>query len=395
MNRRIFIQILVGLVGLLTLIFLGTESSLRNRIIGKLKYKLMPPAEEAPAKEAPPYILPAEGQTVSVEKALNSRCTSDYTGNQQYHHWGMFDNTKRLTKEQMNQIVALAGQIPRFTEERVEIIAKDNIISFVMEDVPPGIQRDWMMVESGMQQQAVGLVCAALGVGMVFRNLGMDGKALDNNLFGTVREELNGMKPSYEGSYWHSGEPSGRKPWIKGNLPDPSRDGRMPLISALKILNIDNKGGQKATSEHVGQLLWAARGRTPHLYKSKPWGMTIPFWSDRVETSCAYLIQQQTLYKYENWGQGRPTHSITPMGGTNQEALHRLQRIFPQKEKFIILSRNDRHARAYWEIGYQLINILVQAYALDIEYRTLLCDNERQKVLKDLQVNDSIAVMAI
>ena len=41
--------------------------------------------------------------------ALNSRCTSDYTGNQKYHHWGMFDKTKRLTDEQTkkrNQLIA-------------------------------------------------------------------------------------------------------------------------------------------------------------------------------------------------------------------------------------------------------------------------------------------------
>ena len=77
MNRRIFLQTGIGLIGFLTLVFLGVDSTLRNKIIGKLKYKLMPPTEKNPDQDLPAYQLPEGGQAVSVEKALNSRCTSD------------------------------------------------------------------------------------------------------------------------------------------------------------------------------------------------------------------------------------------------------------------------------------------------------------------------------
>ncbi len=387
-------RVLIGLVGFLTLVFFGVESTLRNKIIGKLKYVLFPPKEESPDGQSTTYVLPPEGQTVSVEKALNSRCTSDYSANQKYHHWGMFDNTKKLTGHQIDQIVALTEKIPRFTQGRVETLAKGNMLTFSIEDVPPGIQRDWMMVESGMQQQAAGLVCAALGIGMVFKNLGIDGRPLDNGLLGTVREKLNPMIPSYEGSYWHAGEPAGRRPWMKGNLPDPVRDGEVPLLSALSDLDNHRSGRRKATAKDASQLLWAARGRTPHLYKSKPWGMTIPFWSDRIQTSCLHLIQRKTVYKYENWTQGRPTHSTIPMREADPQALQNLRQMFEQKETFIILSRIDQHARAIWEVGYQLINIMLQAYALDVDHQAALCGVDQRKLLEDMQIGDSIAIVA-
>ena len=34
----------------------------------------------------------------------------------------------------------------------------------------------------------------------------------------------------------------------------------------------------RADKTKISQLLWAARGRTPHYVKSHPWGLTIPTW---------------------------------------------------------------------------------------------------------------------
>jgi hypothetical protein len=89
----------------------------------------------------------------------------------------MFDTTKKLSDAQIEKIIHLA-RIPRFTDKRVEIQSDRNMLTFVIENHASGLLRDWMMVESGMQQQAIGLVCAALGAGMVFRSLGADGTSI-------------------------------------------------------------------------------------------------------------------------------------------------------------------------------------------------------------------------
>ncbi|MBW2123571.1 MAG: hypothetical protein JRH07_17260, partial [Deltaproteobacteria bacterium] len=247
--------------------------------------------------------LPDEGRTVSIEKALNSRCTSDYDEDPRNFHWGMFDRMKRLSEDQVHSVVELA-RIPRFTALDVGIRAKEGLLTFVIDNHASGIERDWAMIESGMQHQAVGLVCAALGVGMAFRNLGKDGKTLSDGVHATVNIQLDAMKPSYGASFWSDMPPVEKKPWQRGNLPDPARDGTIPLTGALERLKTEKGHGQQPTEESVGQLLWAARGRTPHFYKSRPWGMTVPTWAGEQGISSVYFVSERGVSKYVNWHGG-------------------------------------------------------------------------------------------
>ena len=64
------------------------------------------------------------------------------------------------------------------------------------------------MIESGMQQQAICLICAALGVGMVFKNLSDNGVSFSDKYYATTRIQLDPMKPSYNGSSWSKLFPS-------------------------------------------------------------------------------------------------------------------------------------------------------------------------------------------
>ena len=340
------------------------------------------------------FEIPRGGYSVSVELALNSRCTSDYDGNQCKFHWGMFDETKKLSDEQINRIVTLA-KIPRFTDGRVEIRKKDNMLTFVIESEKAAILNDWMMVESGMQQQAIGLVCAAMGVGVLFNNLGKDGTKFSSNVYGTVIIRIDAMKPSYNSSFWCSLAPIGRSPWIQGNLIDPIRKGDVPLISALENLTTERRSSKRLTEESISQLLWAARGRTPHLYKSKPWGMTIPVWGGESEISTVYLIKNGKLWKYLNWKRNRPTHSLLELKAVSIEIIDWLLDYFRFGESYIVLGRNDNHARALWEIGYQLFNLLVQGYALGISYTSVLLNEEQKKMFSEIGIKEPVGVLAI
>lgn len=370
------------------------EPSFIRRLYYKIEDLFMSPKELPPDSERLEAKLPPEGETVSVEMALNSRCNSDYDDNPKRFHWGMFDRTNKLSETQTRRIIGLA-KIPRFTDRKVEIQSDCNMLTFVIDNHASGLLRDWMMVESGMQQQAIGLVCAALGVGMVFRSLGEDGTTISDTDYASVKVKLDAMKPTYDGSFWSSLPPAGTKSWLRGNLPDPVRDGNKPLISTLEAVKIKNRSGRKSTDESVSQLLWAARGRTPHLYKSRPWGMTVPTSQGEQNASSVYLIRDDKLFKYVNWHKNRPTHSLETLGKIDLDVYNQLMRLFPFHNSFIVIGKNTDFATALLEVGYQLLNLLLQAQALDLAYEAILLDENQKEIFRSVGIKDPVCTFSL
>jgi hypothetical protein len=336
--------------------------------------------------------LPPEGSTISVEMALNSRCSSDYDGNPRKFHWGVFDRTKKLSEKQIREIIDLA-KIPGLTGEKIEIRSDYNTLTFLIDIHATDIQKKWMMVESGMQQQAVGLICSALGVGMVMKNLGKDGLLISDDEYAIVKIRLDAMKATYDGSYWSEMAPSGRPHWLRGNLPDPVRNGKKPLIATLSSLRIKNEGSEILTEEYMSQLLWAARGRTPHLYKSRPWGLTIPTWGGKQNISSVYVISGNRLSKYINWNKNRPTHSLLELKKIDKNLLYPLRKSSFLDERLIVIGRNEDYGRSLWEVGYQLLNILIQAKVLDISYETVFLDENQKNILRYIGIKDPIIII--
>lgn len=154
------------MLGLGIMAIFSIESSFIRRLYYKMEDLFKPSVKLPPDSKRLEAELPPEGEAVSIEMALNSRCTSDYDENPKRFHWGMFDGSRRLSETQIKRIIHLA-KIPRFTGRKVEIQYEPNILTFVIDNHASGLARHWMMVESGMQQQAIALVCAALGVGML------------------------------------------------------------------------------------------------------------------------------------------------------------------------------------------------------------------------------------
>ncbi len=119
MYRRRFLTLL-GFAGMSALNPLSSQSSLGREMRKPLKsvFDFLKPS----------FDLPEEGDNISVEMALNSRCTSDYDGNPEKFHWGMFDRKKKLSSEQIKKIISLA-KIPRFTRQKAAIRSNCNIFS--------------------------------------------------------------------------------------------------------------------------------------------------------------------------------------------------------------------------------------------------------------------------
>lgn len=392
MSRRLFIII----AGSLPLIALANNFSfvleIARRLMGRyiIKAKKLPPASQRIKAQLNP-----EGVTVSVELALNSRCTSDYNGHQDIFHWGLFDPKKRLAPDDIQRLVNHV-QIPRFSDGFLKMKYDGNMLYFLMTDESDELKRSWMMIESGMQQQVVCLLCSAFGIGMQFRGLSDDGTKVSDSLHANMRMKLDAMQPSYNGSYWCDSTPEGWRPWLKGNLPSPNRNGKMSLTDLVASLNQDKPPINKSANiTAISQLLWAARGRTPHYYKSKPWGMTIPVSRGHQNITSVFLVHSGRLYRYSNWETGRPTHRLDVMNGIENASFFNSLCENRNYNCHIILSSNEKSGKAYWEIGYQLINIILQSKALEIDILPTLLVHNNQEKLQDLGINNACAIASM
>lgn len=362
---------------------------MKNRIRNRFKK----PVELPPESKRTVTILPGNSGNVSVENALNSRCTSDYDDAPELFHWGMFNRYEKLSVKQIDQIAGHI-RIPRLTAHPADVRVNRNILTFVIDNTVSGIQRDWLMIESGMQQQAVCLICAALGVGMVFRNCGKNGSRLSQSAHATVKIKLDAMKPSYNGSYWNTLAPKGFPPQRNGELPAPDRVGRKSLLAVLAAVPACHNSSLPVTETELGQLLWAARGRTPHLYKSRAWGMTIPTWGGTSLTGL-HVVANPGVRTYVNWKKNRPMHALEPFNGLAQKEADRLSHELNAGATALVLETKERSGRALWEAGYQLLNILLQAYALGIGYELLLLDDPRKTEFRKIGINEPVAAVVL
>lgn len=333
--------------------------------------------------------------TISVETALNSRCTSDYDGDPCYFHWGMFDPERKITQILIERIIRLAKP-PRFTDGLIEVRSKQNSLTFVIENRASGILRDWAMIESGMQQQLVALICSVLGVGMVFRGLGDEGTLLSHKERATVEMKLDAMKPSYNGSYWTRSPPAGPRAWQKGSLPDPDRRGNVALLRVVPMLGKQiSKSSMDQSRETASQLFWAARGRTPHFYKGRPWGMTIPVSRGDQGITDLFLLADDALYRYVNWAKRRPTHSVDVCRTLKKKTLRSLSSSLGIHKYCLVWGRNELSGRSLWEVGYQITNVLLQAIALRCNCNVYLLDEEQKEQLEQAGIGGPAACVSL
>jgi hypothetical protein len=357
-----------------------TPRSFAAAILGKVRRRVEPRPEQASPKDRPAAVLPKGGEAVSVEKALNSRCTSDDSGLKRVSHWGVYDNSVKLGADDLRKIVSLA-EIRRLTALPLALRPEGDVWLFVSDPRAAGADKERLMIESGMHQQAVSLTCASLGAGSTILNMGLDGRVVSESELASIRMRIRPAKPFYGDSYWTSAAPEGPQGWLSGNLPAPQRDGAVPLVEAMVTYGFERTSGRDASAETLGQLLWAARGRTPHYFHGHPWGLTIPVWGGSQDLTRLQVVHHGRIYAYENWRRKRPTHSLIYDRDLKDAGCRALEERFSSWSSFIVLSTLEGRARSLWEIGYQSLNLLLQAHALGVDYLFRVLDGADRETL--------------
>jgi len=344
-------------------------------------------------KTLPKYTIASGHENISVETVLNSRCNSDWTGNPYEFHWGMFDAKKNLSGDLIEKIITLS-QVPSLTDLKIRISRDSNTLSFLVPNTKDSKKMSWLMVESGMQQQAVCLCCALLGVGMVFNNRGRDGQPISDKEFETTKIVLGPMKPGYDGSYWTSKFPGDPSPWMPGDLSDPKRDGGIPYLSGLNRLELSKIATETASKDSLSQLLWAARGRTPHFYLARPWGLTIPTRTGQQDITSLYVINNDKSYSYVNWLENRPTQSLQPLSEFSEKHFSDLSNELKYSRELIVIGINEDRNWALWEVGYQLFNLQIQACSLGISFKTFLLDDKQREIISAAGINNPVVAFS-
>jgi len=344
---------------------------------------------------------------VSIEKVLNSRCSSEHAGPRR-SHFGTFTD-KNPPEETINHIISYCS-IPRFSSGKLLHWFKDRYLFLGFENPKdPNAQR-LLHVESGMQHEAVYLGCAAEGIGTCIHNQGIDGTQYEEKT-ATARQLIMEIADSYMTGKFSTKAPGPQKPFVQGkNLTEPRRDGDIECVTQLGKLTTSNKSGSSSTEKDVSQLLWAARGRTPHYVKMErwnlTWGLTIPTWGGHQDYTSLCFVKGNKLYTYVNWTKefsltnklfqyglrwtrGNPTHDTRFVRNVNiGSQMH-------GHEEAIFLCQNENTGRTLWEAGYMLENIFLEARSLGISYESKVFSAEEISRLSDIGIPNAVAAVFI
>lgn len=341
-------------------------------------------------------------EIVSVEKVLNSRCSSDFDGNPKKNHWGAFIKNKYPSPEILKRLLQYC-RIPRYSDEKLLLWSEDEYLFLGFQKNTDPFKTRLHHIESGMQQEAVYLACTALGLGTRIRNLGINGTEYGDKI-ATARHQILEKTDSYETRNFSSASPGPEKPFKNGkNLSEPHRDSNVECLPQLEHLTFFKNTGTKANETDISQLLWAAKGRTPHYVKSHPWGLTIPTWKGGQNYTTIYLLKHNKLFRYVNWTIfryitpktkyfpwwkiGNPTHDI--------RFVSKLADLFDSDETdvAIIATRNEETNRTLWEVGYMFENMLLQAKSLGISYKSKIFTKDEVNKLSRRGIQKAVAAL--
>jgi hypothetical protein len=335
---------------------------------------------------------------VSIEKVLNSRCSCDLDNYHRANHWGVFLKDRSPSPEKLKTVVKCCNTTPRLSGQRLMSWFENSYLFLGFRKANDPLKMRLLHIQSGMQQEAVYLACTAMGLGTCIHNLGINGTEYGDKI-ATARHLILEKKGSYVTGEFSTAAPGPEKPFKKGkNLSEPRRDGDEECLKAMEQLTLSEDTGTHAGETEISQLLWAAKGRTPHYVKSHPWGLTIPTWGGGQNYTDVYLLKENKLFKYINWTTplseswwtiGNPTHDIKPIKSAT------ISSELDDANVSIVVSRNEKTNRALWEVGYILENMLLQAQSLGISFATKIFTDNESEQLKTHGISEAVATVLL
>ena len=336
-------------------------------------------------------------EIISVEEVLNSRCSCDFDGDPKKDHWGAFIKDKYPSRRIIKRMLRCC-KVPQFSDGKLLLWFENEYLFLGFEKTNDPFKTRLLHIESGMQQEAVYLACTALGLGTCIHNLGINGTEHEDRI-ATARHLILEKTDSYKTGRFSITPPGPEKPFKKGkNLTEPKRHGNVKCLPELEQLALFKDNGTQANETDISQLLWAAKGRTPHYVKSHPWGLTIPTWGGGQNYTNVYMTKENKLFRYINWTTrfsplfwkiGKPTHDtkfLKPMNASSQLDDHDVE---------IILSRKEKTNRALWEVGYMLENMFLQARSLNISYASKIFDINEIKRMTRAGISEAVAALLL
>lgn len=338
---------------------------------------------------------------------LNSRCSSSFDYGSKTSHWGTFID-QPPPKKTLNRILDCCCSIPRFSNGKLLHWFKGKKLFLGFEKPDDPYMERLLHIESGMQHEAVYLACAVHGVGTCIHNQDVNGTEYGEKI-ATASHLIMEIFDSYDSGKFTTKAPGSTKPFKAGkNLDDPLRDSDVECLPQLTNLRSSNKSGSSVTKKATSQLLWAAKGRTPHYICKHAWktlyGLTIPTWAGIQNNTSVYLIRDKKLFRYINWTKpfsvinrmfrtyfkwtrGNPTHDIRFVRNVN------ISETLDGADTAIILCRNEETNRALWETGYMLENMFLQAKSLDISYKSEIFTTDQTSQLNELGLTNAVAMI--
>lgn len=343
---------------------------------------------------------------ISIEKVLNSRCSSQIDTGPTKSHWGTLVNQSPPKENIDNTIRCL--KIPRLSNGKLVHWFREGYLFLGFEKSKDPYTERALHIESGMQHEAVYLACTSQGVGTCIHNQGINGTEYGEKI-ATASYLIMEMADPYESGKFTTKPPGPEKPFRAGkNLSESLRDRNVECLPQLEHLTSFNKSGSSATKRDISQLLWAAKGRTPHLIRKHvwnlQWGLTIPTWGGGQDYTSVYLVEEDKLFRYTNWTEkfsllnrlcrekfkwtrGDPTHDIDFVRKVNIRAQ------LDGANTAIILCRNEKTSRALWEVGYMLENMVLQTKSLGISYKSKVFTKGETGKLKRNGTSEAVAAL--
>jgi len=344
-------------------------------------------------------------EIVSIEKVLNSRCSCDLDNYHRANHWGVFLKDKFPSPEKLETVIQCCNKTPKLSGQKLVSWFENGCLFTGFRKANDPLKVRLLHIQSGMQQEAVYLACTALGLGACIHNIGINGTEYGNKI-ATARHLILEKEDPYVTGKFSTAAPGPEKPFKKGkNLSEPKRNGNVECLPELEQLTLFKNTGTQADETDISQLLWAAKGRTPHYIKSHPWGLTIPTMGGGQNYTTVYLVKENKLFRYINWTifryinwktksfpwwiAGNPTHNIKFLKKVDISSQ------LDGANTGIILTRNEETNRALWEVGYMLENMLLQTKSLGISYKSKAFTKEEIRKLERKGISEAVAALLL